>query len=254
MFRGCELSTPQVSPRRGGPAGPWRPSRNGLTLKRTTRWEAPGPSIGRHPAGSQRPRVILGSASVLVVAAHLMTATGSTSAETITFNMRDGHVPVHNDIPPKGEVPGAGDSFVVTNPLFKGGDRIGTLHAECTVTRRTADPDNVPFLCGGIYRLQGGQISGDTSFKGDTRVIKVAITGGTGDYAGRQRRGPRGADRAGFRARRSPWSRGGSRLGDVAAQLLEPRLGVAVRRGAPLAARRATRRPRPSARWASPTA
>lgn len=140
-------------------------------------------SISPTPRRLAAATVILGSASVLVVAAHPMTATGSTSAETITFNMRDGTFRFI-DIPPKGEVPGAGDSFVVTNPLFKGGDRIGTLHAECTVTRRTADPDNVPFLCGGIYRLQGGQISGDTSFKGDTRVIKVAITGGTGDYAG----------------------------------------------------------------------
>jgi hypothetical protein len=127
--------------------------------------------------------VILASASVLVVAAHPMTATGSTSAETLTFNMRDGTFRFL-DFPPKGERPSAGDTFVLTNRLMKGGDRIGTLHAVCTATRGAADPEKTPFLCQGVYHLKGGRITGDTNFTGENAVIKVAITGGTGDYAG----------------------------------------------------------------------
>ena len=140
-------------------------------------------SISPTPRRLAAAAVILGSASVLVVAAHPMTATGSTSAETITFNMRDGTFRFL-DLPPRGDHPSAGDSFVLTNRLMKGGERIGTLHAMCTATRRAADPARTPFLCQGVYHLQGGRISGDTTFNGANPVIKVAITGGTGIYAG----------------------------------------------------------------------
>ena len=124
--------------------------------------------------------VVLTPVAVLVVAT---TATGSTAAETITFNSRPGTFRFV-DIAPKGELPTPGDSLVLTNRLFKGGERIGTLHAECVVTRKAANPDNTPMLCQGVYVLDGGTLSGTAMLLSSSAVTDIAVTGGTGTYAG----------------------------------------------------------------------
>jgi hypothetical protein len=125
----------------------------------------------------------LAAASVLVVAAHPFTATGTTAvAQTITFTSR-GATFHEIDVAPRGEVPSPGDSFVVTNELRKAGERIGTLHAQCVVTRRVADPDRTPLLCQGVYKFKDGTITG-TALLSANPTTTIAVTGGTGAYAG----------------------------------------------------------------------
>lgn len=127
--------------------------------------------------------VVLASVSVLVVAAHPTTATGSTAAETLTFKSKEGTFRFI-DVAPKGELPTTGDSLLITNKLFKSGERIGTLHAQCVVTRQVANPDNTPMLCQGVYVLDGGTITGTAMLLSNDAVTKIAVTGGTGAYAG----------------------------------------------------------------------
>lgn len=127
--------------------------------------------------------ILLASVSVLVVAAQPTTATGSTATETLTFTSRPGTFRFI-DTAPKGELPTTGDSLLITNRLFKGGERIGTLHAECVVTRKVSNPDNTPMLCQGVYVLDGGTLSGTAMLLSNDAVTKIAVTGGTGTYAG----------------------------------------------------------------------
>lgn len=127
--------------------------------------------------------LVLASVSVLVVAAHPTTATGSTaSAETLTFTSREGSFRFI-DIAPKGERPTPGDSLVLVNQLWSSGERVGSLHATCVVTRKAKDPDRTPLLCHGMYLLPGGRLSG-TAVVGGSDTTTIAITGGTGKYAG----------------------------------------------------------------------
>ena len=127
--------------------------------------------------------LLLASISVLVVAAQPTTATGLTAPETLTFNSRPGTFKFV-DIAPKGELPTTGDSLLITNRLFKSGERIGTLHAQCVVTRKVANPDNTPMLCQGVYVLEGGTLTGTAMLLANDAVTNIAVTGGTGTYAG----------------------------------------------------------------------
>jgi hypothetical protein len=122
--------------------------------------------------------------AALVLVLQPFQATGQTAAaETLTFKAKDGTFRLI-DMAPKGEHPSAGDYFAITSRLFKGGERIGTLHATCLVTRRTANPANTPLLCQGVYRLPGGKLAGTALLVGENPVTRIAITGGTGQYAG----------------------------------------------------------------------
>lgn len=122
-------------------------------------------------------------APLLVVAAQSTTA--AQSKEVLTFTGHDATFRQF-DRAPKGEHPTAGDSFVFTSHLFDDGTRVGSLHATCLVTRRTANPDNTPLLCHGTYVLPGGQLVGSALVGGgaDSPEVPIAITGGTGAYAG----------------------------------------------------------------------
>ncbi|MGH3333559.1 MAG: allene oxide cyclase barrel-like domain-containing protein [Nocardioidaceae bacterium] len=90
------------------------------------------------------------------------------------------------DIPPKQksdrDPPTAGDELIFTSKLFRHGKRVGTLHAVCTVTR-AAPPNRTPAVCTGGLVLREGTIT--LTFVGALKdKIEIAITGGTGRYAG----------------------------------------------------------------------
>jgi hypothetical protein len=108
-------------------------------------------------------------------------ATGTTAApQTITFKQRAGTFR-YVDLPPRGTpAPSPGDMFLITNKLYKAGERIGTLQARCVVMRR----GNAPWLCDGAYRLRNGIISGTAVIFEDNTRNRIAVTGGTGAYAG----------------------------------------------------------------------
>ncbi len=140
--------------------------------------------------------VVLASVAVFAVAAQPTTAT---AAQTLTFNSRPGTFRFV-DIAPKGELPTSGDSLIITNRLFKGGERIGTLHAECVVTRKVANPENTPMLCQGVYVLEGGTLTGTAMLTNDL-TTNIAVTGGTGTYAGASGTATEVANEAGNRVK-----------------------------------------------------
>lgn len=125
---------------------------------------------------------------VILIAAHPSTATGTTSASaTLTFHFRPETFRLI-DMPPKatGEnaPPSPGDYFVLTNGLYKAGERVGALHATCVVTRRAAHPERTPLFCSGSYKIPGGSLVGSALLRFGGTTSHIAVTGGTGQYAG----------------------------------------------------------------------
>jgi hypothetical protein len=116
-------------------------------------------------------------------------ASGSTTAHTahtLRFLEKPGTF-TFVDIPPQqgpDELPAAGDGFVFTSRVFRGGERVGTLHARCTVTTDSTDPANLPLLCDGALVLPHGTITGTTLTRSGSERTVIAITGGTGRFTG----------------------------------------------------------------------
>jgi hypothetical protein len=136
----------------------------------------------RHTA----PAVVLGILAVLATGIVLNQSTAS-GASPRDFSLRfEGGTFRYDDVPPlQGPDefdPSPGDSFVLTNPLFRGNDRVGRLAATCVVVKGATQPENARLLCHGVYTLPGGTISGSTTPRiGGARTV-IAITGGTGRY------------------------------------------------------------------------
>lgn len=113
-------------------------------------------------------------------------ATGSTNAHTLRFLEKPATFKFLDTPPLQGPdaPPSAGDGFIFTSKLFRGGERVGTLHAHCQVTRGRADPSKLPLLCDGALDLRRGTIVGTTLTRSGGEVTVIAITGGTGRYTG----------------------------------------------------------------------
>jgi len=113
-------------------------------------------------------------------------ASTSSAADTFRLVERQGTFR-YVDLPPKQRSeespPTAGDEIVLTSRLYRSGDRVGTLHAVCTFTRRTANFDRLPASCAGTFVLKGGsiQVAAGGMLKDK---FELAITGGTGRFAG----------------------------------------------------------------------
>jgi hypothetical protein len=77
-----------------------------------------------------------------------------------------------------------GDEFVIAQPVRDpSGNRVGSLKVHCTFVRGGRN-NNAPTLCEGAYNLADGQISLQTVISGSSKVIQIAITGGTEAYEG----------------------------------------------------------------------
>jgi hypothetical protein len=111
----------------------------------------------------------------------------ATGAAAMTFRFEDSTFK-YIDVPPLAtspdEAPSPGDYFVLTNKLFRGEKRVGGLHATCLFVKRTADPARLPLLCSGAYTLPGGTLVGSALLRSEDPVNHIAVTGGTGRYAG----------------------------------------------------------------------
>lgn len=83
-----------------------------------------------------------------------------------------------------------GDHFVVTEDLFRKGEKVGQDHATCTITRlepRTGTPETGAVQCLATLVLPEGQITvqGVRTFALDAQEppnFVLAVTGGTGAY------------------------------------------------------------------------
>ena len=112
---------------------------------------------------------------------------GAQTATTITVRERGGAFEFVNN-PPIGPHVSMGDELIIRSGLYSGGDRVGTLHANCTATKRGRGFGRATWHCNGDYVLFGrGNLSLDVVFRGrqTRRTIRIAVTGGTREFFGR---------------------------------------------------------------------
>jgi hypothetical protein len=136
----------------------------------------------------RRRAAVLGAAAAftatVVVAGSQPSASG---ADTMRFRFEEVSFR-YVDLPPLGEgedsLPSAGDYFVLKNKLLRGDERVGSLHATCVFPTRAKDPARIRLLCTGAYSLPGGTLVGTAVLGGTEEVNHIAITGGTGRFAG----------------------------------------------------------------------
>ena len=137
--------------------------------------------------GRRTAAAIAGAAALVGSALVIAGQPAATGATTMTFRYQDSTFNLV-DVPPlaasQDEPPSPGDYFVLTNKLFRGQDRVGSLHATCLFTKRTSDPARIPLLCSGVYTLPGGTLVGSALLRSGEQVNTIAITGGTGRFAG----------------------------------------------------------------------
>jgi hypothetical protein len=136
--------------------------------------------------------------ALALVVSNFTLAAGSDTAKNATADDRD-HVQTIQltattlaskdfDLDPSGL--SLGDYFVATENLFRGGKKVGTDHAICTITRLeppTGTPKRGALQCLATLALPGGQITvqgvrfASLSAQQPPRFT-LAITGGTGAY------------------------------------------------------------------------
>jgi hypothetical protein len=82
--------------------------------------------------------------------------------------------------------PAAGDVLVAVNVLRNpGGGRAGTGHLSCIITRPARTFGRSTYHCTGTNRLRDGSLSFSLIARlGVDRVVRAAVTGGTGAYSG----------------------------------------------------------------------
>jgi hypothetical protein len=136
----------------------------------------------------RRRAAVLGAAAALtatvVVAGSQASASG---ADTMRFRFEEVSFRFV-DLPPRAtdpdSPPSAGDYFVLENKLLRGGERVGSLHATCVFPTRAKNPERIKLLCTGAYSLPGGTLVGTAVLGATEDVNRIAITGGTGRFAG----------------------------------------------------------------------
>jgi hypothetical protein len=114
-------------------------------------------------------------------------ATGATGPTTITFTeVAKGSTFEFVDNPPmqksEGSPTSAGDQFVATSPLVKGGKTIGKERIACTATSTSKSFEGAHFLCSGAFVLPAGTLFLEAII--GAPHLEGAVTGGTGTYAG----------------------------------------------------------------------
>jgi len=89
-----------------------------------------------------------------------------------------------NDVGRKGE--SLGDSFTFTSKLFHDGERVGRDAVRCDITRVTKRSFGLQCFATLTFRGRGDlTVQGKILFQeGSEMLSTLAITGGTGDYAG----------------------------------------------------------------------
>jgi hypothetical protein len=139
-------------------------------------------------------RTALAVAAIVTVPAlvgiHAQTAGASPSdtsprASSMTFLQKDGHL-TFVDVAPKGgemKPPSQGDVYVVSNKLLDASTKkkVGAAHIVCTTT---VPGNKAVAVCDHVLAVPGGTLTGQSAFPLSKARQTMALTGGTGDYAG----------------------------------------------------------------------
>ena len=78
--------------------------------------------------------------------------------------------------------PDVGDQFVFSDWLHDGDRRVGQDGGTCQVSH--VDGGKVMTFCTVVLQLEGGQIVSQALWERGTSPLRMAVTGGTGDYRG----------------------------------------------------------------------
>lgn len=130
--------------------------------------------------------IAAGAAAALsaAIAVPALTSAQSPTARTITVNEKVKGI-VKHDLAPKSRTRvSLGDRLVTRQSLFDDGRKqVGMLYTDCTGVGPTRPIFRATLLCTAAYTFADGQIvaAGRFSLDGDG---ELAITGGTGAYAG----------------------------------------------------------------------
>ena len=103
--------------------------------------------------------------------------------QTITFQETTPKIAIDDLAPTSRSNLSLGDRLVIGGPLFDAArKRVGRFGSTCTVVATGSSFPTTPLLCTGAYDTADGQIlvSGITTLA----KLRLAITGGTGSYAG----------------------------------------------------------------------
>ncbi len=116
------------------------------------------------------------------------TAASTPTPRTVTYHLLERSLTfAYQDNAPKGtpfERVSAGDSFEFTSALVtKTGKRAGTVRGHCVFVSG-GKGDTAASICNGTFGLAGGELEAQTAQRGDARVTRIAIVGGTGMYEG----------------------------------------------------------------------
>jgi hypothetical protein len=135
----------------------------------------------------KRKAIVLSAVAAVAAAAVIPAVSQSQSSgdQTITLTARTTSVKIV-DLPPRARS-SAGDQLVSLSALSDGsGKRVGTGHLTCSVSRPGGRaPGRATYNCVGTHALRDGSITIAGAAKLATaRVIRVAVTGGTGAYDG----------------------------------------------------------------------
>jgi hypothetical protein len=108
----------------------------------------------------------------------------SPGERTLTLTARTASVKVV-DLPPRGKS-SAGDVLVsITRLHDASGTRVGTGHLNCGASRGARSFEGATYQCVGTQKLRDGTITfAGVAKLGSARVIRIAVTGGTGAYDG----------------------------------------------------------------------
>jgi hypothetical protein len=124
----------------------------------------------------------LAAVVAVAIATNAMTASGSTTntTTTLTLHAKQGARSFHFvDNPPTGE--SAGDTISFSDTLYKADKRVGFGEVTGTLLdNKRHDADNLT----GTLILKNGTIALQGTSLGKARTQHIAITGGTGTYAG----------------------------------------------------------------------
>jgi hypothetical protein len=128
--------------------------------------------------------------ALLAVPAVAALGLSSASAAPKPFKLLESDLKVTAvDLPPasasRNAPPSVGDLVVFTKALSApGGKRMGKLHVRCAVTVPRASIEVSLFECTGAFVLRGGELSMAYTGSLAAERLRIAVTGGTGRYAG----------------------------------------------------------------------
>jgi hypothetical protein len=129
------------------------------------------------------PFAAVAAAAAAAVAIPAVSQSQTSGERTLTLTARTTSVKVV-DLPPRRKS-SSGDVLVSITRLSADGRRVGTGHLSCGVTRGSGTFEGATYQCAGTQQLRDGTITfAGVAKLGSARVIRIAVTGGTGAYDG----------------------------------------------------------------------